>query len=169
MAKLEAVIRESIARGARRQIRVAVMPIRREIVRLRRRVTQLHGALTTLHRSAAGWKRMMEAAPPVPPVSEDEAKSARLSPRLIQSLRKRLGLSQTALARLVGVSAPAVAHWEAGNSTPTGQNRAAVVGLRKVGKRGVKELLARRAKEAAARVSPARKRRQKRRRPRAKK
>ena len=168
MAKLEAVIRESIARGARRQIRVAVMPLRREIVRLRRRVAQLHGALTTLHRSAAGWKRMMEAAPPVPPVSEDEAKSARLSPRLIQSLRKRLGLSQTALARLVGVSAPAVAHWEAGNSTPTGQNRAAVVGLRKVGKRGVKELLARRAKEAAARVSPARQRRQKRRRPRAK-
>ena len=47
----------------------------------------------------------MKAAPPVPPVSEEEAKAARLSPRLTQSLRKRLGLSQMALARLVGVIA----------------------------------------------------------------
>jgi len=107
----------------------------------------------------------MKAAPPV---SEQEAKSARLSPRLIHSLRRRLGLSQTALARLVGVSAPAVAHWEAGNSTPTGQNRAAVVGLRKIGRRDVKELLARRANETVPGRSPARKRFRKRRRPRAK-
>jgi len=146
---------------------VAVMPLRREVVRLRRRVAELRGALTTLRRSAAGWRRIMEAAPAVPPVSEEEAKSARLSPRLIHSLRKRLGLSQTALARLVGVSPPAVAHWEAGNSTPTGQNRAAVVGLRKVGKRDVKELLARRVKETTSRMSPARKRPRKRRRSRA--
>ncbi len=111
----------------------------------------------------------METAPRVPPVSEQDAKSARLSPRLIQSLRKRLGLSQTALARLVGVSAPAVAHWEAGNATPTGQNRAAVVGLRKMGKRDVKELLARRANDTMPRRSPARKRSRKRRRARAKK
>ena len=164
MAKLETVIKESIARGARRQIRVAVLPLRREVVRLRGRVAKLQGTLTTLQRSAAGWRRILEAAPPVPPVSEEEAKSARLSPRLIQSLRKRLGLSQTALARLVGVSAPAVAHWEAGNSTPTGQNRAAVVGLRKVGKRDVKELLARWAKEPKPRASRARTRPRKRRR-----
>jgi DNA-binding XRE family transcriptional regulator len=168
VAKLEAVIKESIARGARRQIRVAVMPLRQEVVRLRRRVAELQGTLTTLQRSAAGWRRIMEAAPPVPPVSEQEAKSARLSPRLIHSLRKRLGLSQTALARLVGVSAPAVAHWEAGNSTPTGQNRAAVVGLRKIGRRDVKELLARWAKETVPGRSPARKRPRKRRRARAK-
>ena len=159
VAKLESVIKEAIARGARRQVRVVVMPLRREVLRLRRKVAEFQGALTTLRRSAAGWERMMEAATLVPPVSEAEAKSARLSPRLIQSLRKRLELSQMALARLVGVSAPAVAHWEAGESTPTGQNRAALVGLRKVGKRDVKELLARRAKEAASRRSHTRKRR----------
>jgi len=164
VAKLETAIKESIARGARRQIRMAVTPLRREIVRLRRRVAELHGTLTQLSQSAAGWKRVLEAAPPVPPVSEEEAKAARLSPRLVQSLRRRLGLSQMALARLVGVSAPAVAHWEAGDATPTGQNRATLVGLRKLGKREVKDLLARRVKEAAARPSPARKRKTKKRR-----
>src|SRR5260370_23649590 len=119
----------------------------------------------TLRRSAVGWKRLMEAGPAIPQVSEEDAKAARLAPRLIESLRRRLGLSQMAFARAVGVSAPAVAHWEAGASTPTGQNRVNLVALRKLGKREVKELLARRAKETASgrartRKRPRRKRRQ---------
>src|SRR6266849_5755079 len=161
-------MKEAIARGARKQVRHGVLPLRREVLRLRRKVREAQPWLTRLRQSAAGWERMMNAAPPVPTVSEDQAKAARLSPRLVQSLRKRLGLSQMALARLVGVSAPAVAHWEAGNATPRGQNRVALVGLRKVGRREVKEMLARRIKETASRVSPARKRPRKRRRPRAK-
>jgi len=58
----------------------------------------------------------------------------------------------------VGVSAPAVAHWEAGASTPTGQNRVNLVALRKLGKREVTELLGRRAKETASRTARTRKR-----------
>ena len=100
----------------------------------------------------------MEAAPAIPQVSEEDAKAARLSPRLIGSLRRRLGLSQTALARLVGVSATAVAHWVAGDSMPTGQHRVKLVALRRVGKREVKELLARRVKETASRKRRTRKR-----------
>src|SRR5215470_6823599 len=75
VAKLEAVIREAIARGARRQVRVVVTP-------LRRKMGELHGELMTLRRSAAGWKRLVEAAPAIPHVSEEDAKAARLSPRL---------------------------------------------------------------------------------------
>jgi DNA-binding transcriptional regulator YiaG len=90
------------------------------------------------------------------------ARAARLSPRLVQSLRRRLGLSQMALARLMGVSAPAVAHWEVGESMPTGRNRVTLVALRKVRKREVKELLARRVKETASRAAHFRKRRPKR-------
>jgi DNA-binding transcriptional regulator YiaG len=158
LAKLETVIKEAIARGARRQVRMVVMPLRREFVRLRKKVTDLHVTVTTLRRSANGWKRLMEAAPAIPPVSEEDAKAARLSPRLIGSLRQRLGLSQTALAGLVGVSATAVAHWVAGDSMPTGQNRVNLVALRRVGKREVKELLARRVKETASRKGRTRKR-----------
>ena len=158
MAKLETVIKEAIARGARRQVRVVVTPLRREVVRLRRKVGELQGSLTTLRQSANGWKRLMEASPAIPHVSEEDAKAARLSPRLIESLRRRLSLSQTALARLVGVSATAVAHWAAGDSMPTGKNRMTLVALRRVGKREVKELLARRVKETASRKRRTRKR-----------
>lgn len=162
MAKLESAIKEAIARGARRQVRLVTLPLRRELLRLRRKVLELHGTMGDVRRSAAGWERMLESAPPVPPVSADEVKSARMSPRLVQSLRKRLGLSQMSLARIVGVSAPAVAHWEAGESTPAGQNRASLVGLRKLGRREVKELLARRIKGSGAPKKPRRSRKRRR-------
>ena len=158
MAKIETILREAIARGARRQVRSMVLPLRREVFRLRRKVAQLHGGLMGLRRSAAGWERIMDAAPPVPPVSEETAKAARLSPRLIRSLRRRLGLSQIALAQLVGVSGPAVAHWEAGESAPNGQSRATLVALRRVGRREVKELVARRTKQTSSRAPTARRR-----------
>ena len=158
MAKLEAAIKEAIARGARRHVRVVLMPFRRELLRLRKKVTDLQATVVTLRQSANGWKRLVDAAPAIPHVSEEDAKAARLSPRLISALRKRLGLSQLSLARLVGVSAPAVAHWEVGNSAPSGQNRGKLVALRRVGKREVKELLARHAKKTSARKPPTRKR-----------
>jgi DNA-binding transcriptional regulator YdaS (Cro superfamily) len=120
-------------------------------------MAEAQAVLTVLRQSASAWERRMDGGPPVPPVSEDEAKAARLSPRLVQSLRKRLRLSQMALARLVGVSAPAVAQWEAGNSSPKGPNRAALIGLRKVGKREARELLARGVKQTESRRARPRK------------
>jgi DNA-binding transcriptional regulator YiaG len=158
VAKLETVIKEAIARGARRQVRVGITPLRREVVRLRKKMTELQATVTTLRRNAVGWTRLMKAAPAIPQVSEEDAKAARLSPRLIESLRRRLGLSQTALARLVGVSSTAVAHWVTGDSMPTGRNRMTLVALRRVGKREVKELFARLVKETASRKRRTRKR-----------
>jgi len=166
VAKLEAIIKETIARGARRQVRMVILPIRREVLRLRRKMAAVDNALAALRRQAGRWERMLGGAPPVPRVSEEDAKAARLSPRLIQRLRKRLGISQMALARLLKVSGPAVAQWEAGRSKPRGQNRAALVSLRKVGKRDVKELLAQRSKDAPA---PSRRRPRSKKRRRAKK
>ena len=159
MAMLETVMKEAIARGARKQVRLVVLPLRREVFRLRKRMADLQASVLTLRQGANGWKRFMAAAPTMPQVSEEDAKAARLSPRLIRTLRKRLALSQAALARLVGVSAPAVAHWEAGESMPAGKNRASLVALRKVGKREVKDLIARQVKGKTARKSRRRKRR----------
>jgi DNA-binding transcriptional regulator YiaG len=164
VAQLESAIRETIARGARRQVRAVVMPLRRELLRLRKRMTEIQATVVMLRKSANGWKRLMDVAPVIPHVSEEDAKAARLSPRLVVALRKRLGLSQSALARLVGVSAPAVAHWEAGNSEPTGQHRANLVALRRVGKREARDLLARRAEETPGQRPRARRREGKRRR-----
>jgi DNA-binding transcriptional regulator YiaG len=77
----------------------------------------------------------MEAAP-------EEVKAARLSPGLIKKLRKRLGLTQGELAKIVGVSTTAVGFWEYGKAKPEGRNREALVALRKLGRREVRGILA---------------------------
>jgi DNA-binding transcriptional regulator YiaG len=140
--KIEVVIKDAIQRGARRQIRLVATPLRRDVRRLRRIVAGLRKDLTALRATAAQWARMAAHTPWTATVSDEAVKAARLSPRLIQKLRARLGLSQTALARLVGVTGTAVVQWEQGRASPSGDRRKAVVALRKFGRREVTRLLA---------------------------
>jgi DNA-binding transcriptional regulator YiaG len=75
--------------------------------RLRQTLHALRQDLTALRAVADQWRRVVQQTSVTPQVTDEEAKSARLSPRLIRSLRTRLGLSQAKFARLVGVSAVA--------------------------------------------------------------
>lgn len=142
MPKIEAAIKDAITRGARREIRRVATPLRRDGRRLRQAFRALRDEVTALQAVVAQWRRAAPPVPATPTVTDAEAKAARLSPRLIRSLRTRLGLSQAKLARLVGVSAVALAHWETGRSSPSGKHRATVVGLRKLGRREAKRVLA---------------------------
>jgi DNA-binding transcriptional regulator YiaG len=142
LAKIEMAIREAIARGARKQVRAAATPLRREVRRLRHTVRELRTQLSALREVAARWQESHAGRAWQPPVSEEEARAARLSPRLVRKLRQRLALSQAAVARLVGVSPAAVVQWEQGRATPAARNRAALVGLRRLGRRQARRLLA---------------------------
>jgi DNA-binding transcriptional regulator YiaG len=142
LAKIEMAIRDAIARGARKQIRSTATSLRREVRRLRHAVRELRAQVATLREAAARWDESHAGRGWQPAVSEAEARAARLSPRLVRKLRLRLALSQAAVARLVGVSPAAVVQWEQGRATPSGKNRAALVGLRRVGRRQAKRLLA---------------------------
>jgi DNA-binding transcriptional regulator YiaG len=142
LAKIEMAIRDAIARGARKQIRRAATPLRRDVRRLRQAVRELRAQLAALREVAARWKESHAGRGWQPAVSEEEARAARLSPRLIRKLRQRLALTQAAVARLVGVSPAAVVQWEQGRATPAGKNRAAIVGLRRLGRRQARRLLA---------------------------
>ncbi len=153
MAKIEMAIKDAIARGARKHIRSAAAPLRRDVRRLRQAVRELRAQLAALRDVAARWQQSDAGRRWQPAVSEDEARAARLSPGLIQKLRRRLALSQAAMARLVGVSPAAVMQWERGRATPVGKNRAAIVGLRRLGRRQAKRLLA---SAAAGRGKPRR-------------
>ena len=142
MPKIEAAIKDTVARGARREIRRVVTSVRRDVRQLRQTLHALRQDVAALRLVADQWRRVAQQTPATPQVTDAEAKAARLSPRLIRALRTRLGLSQEKLARLAGVSAVAVAQWETGRSSPSGKNRATVVGLRKLGRREAKRILA---------------------------
>jgi DNA-binding transcriptional regulator YiaG len=73
----------------------------------------------------------------------EEVKVSRLSPRLIQSLRRHLGITQKELAILSRVTIGAVQQWESGKFRPKQEKRGAIVALRKMGSREVRKLLER--------------------------
>lgn len=141
MGKLEDAVREEIVRLARRELRNAVVPLAKEVRELRRAVAQLGKTGGSAQRGAAPARAQAEPEPGRLTASAGEVEKSRFSAALIQKLRKRLALSQSQLAALVGVSGPAVAQWESGRSMPRGANRAALVGLRKLGKREVKRMV----------------------------
>ena len=136
MPKIELAIKEVIHRGAGRQIRQATTPLRRAVRRLRQVVAQLRRDLTTLRATAAQWERSAQQTPWTAMVSDAAVKAARLSAGVIRKLRARLGLSQAAVARLVGVTGTAVVQWEQGRASPSGERRKAVIALRGLGRRG---------------------------------
>jgi DNA-binding transcriptional regulator YiaG len=141
LAKIEMAIRETVARGARKQVRQATGPLRREVRRLRALMGQLRRDVSALKEVAARWREAARARPWHADVPEAEVETARLSAGLVRKLRARLGLSQAALGRLVGVSGAAVVSWEQGRSSPAPDSRRALVGLRRRGRRDVRRLL----------------------------
>jgi DNA-binding transcriptional regulator YiaG len=142
VAKIEQAIRDAVARGARREVRRVAGPLRRELRRARAAVKALRQEIGALRALAERWRTVQGERGWEPGVSEEEARAARLSPKLVRALRTRLGLSQASLGQLVGVSGAAVVAWERGRAAPAGRNRAALVALRRVGRRDAKRLLA---------------------------
>ena len=141
MAKIETVVREEIRRLAAKEIRRSIAPVRSAVVALKKTIGKLNRTVATLdaeHRR----KKKAEAKEPIKlAVAEDEVKAARVGAKWVKTLRKKLNVSQVELAVLLGISTSGVRAWEYGNSRPRGKNRAALVALRKLGRREVKRML----------------------------
>lgn len=142
MPNLAAVLRTEISRLARRSMRPIYAPIKKDVAALKRALAQqkrLVARLTKDNNRLMADLNARLAAPPT--VSEDEVQHARLSPRLIHSQRSRLGLSRDAFAKLVGVTGGAVLGWEGGRSKPRTAAKAALIAVRKLGRREARRRL----------------------------
>ena len=61
MAKIEMAIKDAIARGARKHIRSAATPLRRDVRRLRQAVRELRSQVAALRDVAARWTEIYRA------------------------------------------------------------------------------------------------------------
>ena len=140
MGKIETVMKEEIARLARREVRQSVVPLKKEVRGLRARVRDLESRLRAAEKTA---KHRAEGCV-TPPLEADaeEVEAARINGKWVQSLRSKLNLTQSDLARILGISVSGVRTWEYDLSKPRGKNREALVALRKLGRRDVKNMLA---------------------------
>jgi DNA-binding transcriptional regulator YiaG len=147
MAKIEANLKSEVVRLARREIRMVSVPMARDARLLKNKVSQIRKTVLALERFMAAQKKEVAKREIRLEASPEELKKSRLSPRLIQTVRKRLGISQKELAHLVGVTVGAVHMWEAGKFKPKDEKRKVFVALRKLPRGEVKRLLEERRNE----------------------
>jgi DNA-binding transcriptional regulator YiaG len=141
MGKVEAVLKSEIGRLARREAKALMSKHVDELRRLRKRVASLEREVATVKAARAQEQAKRKVTTAVASVAGEKAPTIRLSPKLIRSLRSRLGISQADLAKLVGVSTVAVGSWELGKSKPRSESRARIAALRSLGRREARRLL----------------------------
>ena len=160
MTTLALALNDEIRRLARKEIKAqtgrtarAVAQYRREIARLKRQQREHEKKIAFL---AAQARKTLQSPAAIAKLNGD----ARFSARSAKAQRQRTGLSAADFAKLVGVSSLTIYNWEHNKTRPRGEQFAALIALRGLGKREAHaklELL------AAAERKPARKARRPRR------
>jgi DNA-binding transcriptional regulator YiaG len=161
MGTIDTAIKTEIVRLARREMRKLSAPLKDEVRRLKKRDAERKAHIVALEkqvRKLHARERLTETTAKV--VTGDV--KGRLSPRLIRSLRKKLGLSQNEFAKLLAVSAVSIGNWEAGRMNPRPDMRAKILSFRGMKRREVKLIVADLLKPAAARGAKGKGRRAKR-------
>ena len=141
MPNIASVLKEEIARVARKEVRTDTQSLKKssathrsDIAALKRRVQALEQLVKRL---AKGSSRKSAA-----PDADLQDKPVRFSAKGLATQRRRLGLSAADAALLMGVSAQSVYKWEDGKTRPRASQMPAIVALRGLGKT-----------EAAARIA----------------
>ena len=146
MPDIAKVLKDEIQRLSRREIKAATTSLRKDNAALKHSVADLKRRLSQLESINKKLVAKAEASQPKASakVDADEVKSARITAKMIRSIRDRLGLSQDNFAKLVGVSGQAVYQWErkAGRLDFRGDAKRVIVAVRKMTKDEAKLRLA---------------------------
>lgn len=141
MPNVASVLKEEIARIARKATRAELDSMkatnaryRSEIVELKRRFAALEGELKRLARSVSARRDHQH-------VGEDAGK-LRFRHDGLSSHRRRLGLSAAAFGTLIGVSGLTIYNWESGKTKPRASQLPAIAAVRKMGKKESAAILA---------------------------
>lgn len=131
MSNFSSVLKAEITRLARKEIKIAMDPLRKTNAAHRREIAELKRQLASLHRElkALGTPTRERVDVPI------QQRVKRFSAEGLKALRARLGLSAADLGQLVGASGQSVYNWEAGASVPRESLKMALAALRGIGKR----------------------------------
>ena len=141
MSNVATVLKEEIARVARKEIRRETASLKKasaayrlEIAALKRRALELERQLRRLGKGA-------DASAPAAGNDDSVTEGTRFSARSMASQRRRLGLSAAECGLLIGASAQSVYNWEEGKARPRAQHLPAIFALRNLGRRQANEIL----------------------------
>ncbi|HET8748989.1 MAG TPA: helix-turn-helix transcriptional regulator [Ramlibacter sp.] len=144
MPNIAAVLKDEIARIARKEARAqtaefkkASAQYRAHIAALRRRIDELERQVKRASKQGVKGNSAADEAD-----DESQGPARRFSATRLAAQRRKLGLSAADFAALIGVSGQSVYKWEHGEARPRARQLEAIAALRGIGKR-----------EAAARLA----------------
>jgi DNA-binding transcriptional regulator YiaG len=133
MPNIAAVLKEEIARLARKELRKESEALKKTTATLR---AQLAAAKKQLQEQDRMLKALTKSASKAFQTREErKSNGLRFSPARLAAQRKRLGISAELFGRLIGTSGQSIYLWERGKTRPSPENLAAIASLRRVGKR----------------------------------
>ena len=131
MSSIMKELKAEISRLARREVRKALVPLKRisatrrgQLAGMRRQIVALQKELKSVSKSTGA----------IPVASEPAGPQERfwITGKGIRSLRKRLGLTQAKLGRLAGVSTQTVVNWESTTGKISIRRKETVARLREI-------------------------------------
>ncbi|MBS0599368.1 MAG: helix-turn-helix transcriptional regulator [Rhodoferax sp.] len=140
MPNIATVLKEEIARVARKELRAATDSLKKsssqhrsDLASIKRRLASAEKEIKKLRKAAGASGRAGARA------SQEESgeggRAFRFSAKGLAAQRQRLGLSAAQVALLLGVSGQSIYKWEAGAAKPRASQFAAISKLRTMGKR----------------------------------
>lgn len=139
LADIASVLREEIARLARKELRRETAALKKAVATYRTEIAALKRRVADLEKSGARVARRETAAsaPEAAGSAEDAGRRLRFSAKRLKAMRERLGLSGPDFAALVGVSPQTIYNWEAESTRPREAQLAAIAAVRSLGKREI--------------------------------
>jgi len=135
MPNIAVVLKEEIARLARKELRSQTQELKKASAQYRTHIAALRKRVETLERQLKKANRAAGRSAPAEEEDSEESTSRRFSATRLASQRQKLGLSAADFAALLGVSGQSVYKWEHGESRPRARQLEAIAALRGIGKR----------------------------------
>ena len=154
MPNVQQVLGEEIRRLAKKEARAAIEDLKEQISAMKKTISEQGKLLKELSKLTNKTASIvLPHEEPKEEIPAEEMKAVRVSPDRIIKWRKKIGVSQTQFAKLLGVSHLSVNHWESGKTEPREAQKQRIVELRDMGKRELKALIIERLGEKFAKRS----------------
>jgi DNA-binding transcriptional regulator YiaG len=134
MPNIASVLKEEIARIARRELRSGTESTQRAVASSRKQIADMKRRIASLEREVKGLRKGQGKTNPSAR-SDEEGPSLRFRAAGLKAHRERLGLSAREVGLLIDASPLSVYKWEQGKARPRASHLAAIAQLRKMGKR----------------------------------
>lgn len=139
MPNIQSVLREEIARLAKKAIKAELESLKKASSHYRSEIAALKQHITELSREVKRLsKQATRAAPAERPAADTKI---RYSARSVAAQRRRLGLSAEQFGKLFGVTGQTVYNWEQDKARPKESQMPAIVAARKLSKSDAKVIL----------------------------